>query len=262
MGHQRLGILPAYRLLPEIVRHLVMGGTPTDDLVDQVTQVGRDALKFALKDPVFNDALWLLVRIPQAAGSGDFLKGLQELGLPVATAPLLADTLVAYDAALERVQRQSHTHATDLGEMARRAGLAALGEAVRDRLPRLWTPTAEDVRASISALKDTEQFAGMAHRFYSNFVERVIHYYIDRNLHHMVGSDKVAKSINDFRSFNQAIRRHCDESALIMRAFARDWLGKNHYRDGKQITKEDVHRFSGHTVEKIRLELAQRKGSS
>jgi hypothetical protein len=140
--------------------------------------------------------------------------------------------------------------------------LAAFGEAVRDRLPGLWAPTAEDVRASVSALKGTEQFAAMAHRFYSNFVERVIHYYIDRNLHHMVGPDRVAKSVNDLRTFNDAIRRHCDEAALIMRAFARDWLGKNHYKDGKQITKDDVRRFSGYTVEKIRLELAQRKGSS
>ena len=37
MGHQRLGKLPAHRLLPEIIRYLVTGGTPTKDLVDQVT---------------------------------------------------------------------------------------------------------------------------------------------------------------------------------------------------------------------------------
>ena len=102
--------------------------------------------------------------------------------------------------------------------MARHAGVAALDEAVRDRLPRLWSPTAEDLRASVSALKGTERFAAMAHRFYSNFVERVIHYYVDRNLHHMVGPDRVARSVNDLRTFNEAIRRHCDEAALIMRA--------------------------------------------
>mgnify|MGYP001545961500 CR=1 FL=1 len=59
MGHQRLGKMPAHRLLPEIVRYLVAGGTPTEDLVDQVTEVGRDALKRALKDAVFIEALWL-----------------------------------------------------------------------------------------------------------------------------------------------------------------------------------------------------------
>lgn len=161
-------------------------------LVNHEKLNGQHALKQALKDPVFIEALWLLVRTPQAAGSTDFVMGLRELGFPAVALSSLSDMLVAYDAALEKVQRRSHAGTTDLGEMARCAGLAAFGEAVRDRLPGLWAPTAEDVRASVSVLKGTEQFAAMAHRFYSNFVERVIHYYIDRNLHHMVGPDRVA----------------------------------------------------------------------
>jgi hypothetical protein len=262
MGHQRLGELPAHRLLPEIVRYLVEGGTPTADLVDQVTQVGQDALKRGLKDPVFVEALWFLIWIPQAAGTADHPNWFQDLYAPLGTSLSFSELLVAYDAALERVQRCSHASATDLGEMARQAGLAAFAEAVRDGLPGLWAPTAEDVRASISVLRRPDQFAAMAHRFYANFVERVIHYYIDRNLHRMVGPGRVARSVHDLRSFDEAIRRHCDEAALIMRAFARDWLGKNHFKDGVQISREDVRRFSACAGEKIRRELAKRKGGS
>lgn len=261
MGHQRLGKLPAHRLLPEIVRYLVTGGTPTGDLVAQVTEFGQEALNLAQKDPVFTEAMWLLVRIPQAVGSRDPENDLEALGLPAAACPSVTDVLVAYDAALERVQRQSHAGTTDLGEIARHAGLAALGEAIQNGLPSLWAPTAEDVRASISVLRGTEKFAAMAQRFYSNFIERVIHYYVDRNLHHLVGPDRVAKSVHDLRSFNEAIRRHCNEAALIMRAFARDWLGKNLYRDAKQVAKDDIRRFSGYAVQKIRIELDQRKGA-
>lgn len=261
MGHQRLGKLPAHRLLPEIVRYLVTGGTPTEDLVDQVTEVGRDALKRALNDAVFIEALWLLVRTPQAAASKDFPANLNDLGMADMAPASLSDVLVSYDRAIEKVQRRLHTGATDLGEIARRAGLSALGEAVRGALPTLWAPTATDVRASVAALKGTEQFAALAHRFYANFVERVIHYYVDRNLHNMVGAGRVARSVHDLRAFNDSIRRHCDESALIMRAFAKDWLGKNHYRDGKQISRDDVRRFSAHAVEKMRIELDIRKGA-
>lgn len=259
MGHQRLGKLPAHRLLPEIVRYLVMGGTPTADLVDHVSEFGREALKLALKDPVFIEALWLLIRLPQAAASENFPAALGEIGMVGATPTSQSDVLVSYDRALEKVQRQLHAGATDLGEIARRAGLSALGEAIRGALPTLWAPTAADVRVSVAALKGTEHFAALAHRFYANFVERVIHYYVDRNLHNMVGSDRVARSVHDLRTFNEAIRRHCDESALIMRAFARDWLGKNHYQDGKQLSQDDVRRFSAHAAEKIRMELAMRK---
>ena len=81
MGHQRLGKLPAHRLLPEIIRYLVDGGTPTEALVDQITEFGRDALKFALKDDVFIEALWLLIRLPQAASAQNVPAALAEIGI-------------------------------------------------------------------------------------------------------------------------------------------------------------------------------------
>ena len=37
-----------------------------------MTEVSRHALKRALRDPVFVEALWLLIRLPQAAASKGF----------------------------------------------------------------------------------------------------------------------------------------------------------------------------------------------
>lgn len=262
MGHQRLGRLPAHRLLPEIVRYLVTGGTPTENLVRQVTEVGQDALKHALKDPVFIHALWLLVRVPQAAASKEFVTDLQKLGVSVSPSPALADILVAYDNALEGAQRRSNATTTDLGEIARQAGLAAIAETVQARLPVLWDPKPEDVRASLAALRAPERFGEVAHKFFANFVERVIHYFVDRDLHRMVGPERVARSVMDLQTFNTSIRRHCDEATLIMRAFAKDWLGKNHFHQGQQITEASVRGFAEYAVDKIRIELDQRKGTS
>lgn len=261
MGHQRLGKLPAHRFLPEIVRYLLDGGTPTADLVDQVTEVGRDALQRAVKDPVFIEALWLLVRMPQAAASNSPPNGLAGLGVQGGQPASLAGLLVAFDTALERVQRRSAGGATDLGEMARQSAKSALGETLQVRLPVLWLPTAEDLRHSLATLRSPEAFADLAQRFHSRFVDRVIHYFIDRNLHRMVGPERVTKSLNDVEAFNGAVRRHCDEASLIIRAYARDWLGKKQYSDGKTMTRDDVRRFTSYSVEKLRIELAQRKGT-
>lgn len=262
MGHQRLGKLPAYRLLPEIIRYLVDGGTPTEAVADQITEFGREALKFALKDDVFIEALWLLIRLPQAAAAKDAPTALSEIGINGSALSSVPEILFQYDRAVERAQRRLHHGSTDLGEIARRAGLSALGEGIQSNLPSLWSPSADDVQASLAGLKGTEKFAALAQNFYANFVERVIHYYVDRNLHNMIGPDRIARSVHDLESFNGAIRRHCNESALIMRTFARDWLGKNHYRDGKTISRADTRAFSSHAVEKIGAELAVRKGKS
>ena len=260
MGHQRLGKLPAYRLLPDIIKYLVSGGVPTADLVQQVTVFTQTALTAALKDPGFNEALWLLVRIPEAAGTSNFAQALQDLGLPVTGPPLLPDLLVAYDKALEKVQRHAQSDLTDLGQMGRHAALAALAETVQDRLPGLWAPTPEDVRASVSRLQDPVQFAAMAHLFYAKFIERSVHYFIDRDLHRLVGQGRTVKSIYDLAWFETAIRRHCHEAAMIMRGFARDWLAKQRYGSKKAIKRPDMLNFSSYAVQKLRNELSARIG--
>lgn len=221
------------------------GGTPTADLAEQISEVGRDALKRAQKDPVFVEALWLLIRLPQAAASKDFSTALAEIGMGAQVPASTAELLVAYDAALERVQRRPGSAVTDLGEFARHSGLTALGDAVQAGMP-MWTPEAADVQACVAALRSPERFGELAHHFHADFVERVIRYYVDRNLHNLVGVDRVARSAHDLRAYDSAIRRHCTEAALIMRAFARDWLGKHHYRDGREIKREDA-RASPHT---------------
>lgn len=262
MGHQRLGKLPAHRLLPEIVKYLIDGGEPTADLVQQITEFSRDALLHAVKDPGFIEALWLLVRLPQAAAEMNARGTGMEAGESEVSPTSVTDFLTRYDLAVEAVQRSSHDSLTDLGEIARQAGLSSLAHAVQQELPSLWSPTAADVRASVASLKGTEQFAGLAHGFFANFVERTIHYYVDRNLHNMVGEGRIAATIADMDSFNSSIRRHCDEAALIMRAFARDWLGKNHYKDGRAISRDDIKRFSAYVVEKIGIELENRRGGT
>jgi len=259
MGHQRLGRLPAHRLLPDIVRYLVAGGTPTEDLVQQITEIGQDSLAHGLKEPVFIHAIWLLVRIPQAMASPDFVSELKKLDVTLTPSADLPEVLVAFDDALERVQRRSQSGGSDLGEIARHAAISAMAEATR--LPTLWDPNANDVRASVAILRGPERFGEMAQRFFAGFVERVIHYFIDRNLHEMVGPRRVNRSLNEVTDFNAGIRRHCDEASLIMRVFAKDWLGKNHYKLRNQITPITVAGFARHTVKKMRIELDRRRGN-
>jgi hypothetical protein len=257
MGHNRLARLPATRFLPEIVRYLVVGGTPTADLVVGITEFGRDALDQAKADAVFVEAVWLLIRLPQAAASDKFADALYDLGVGGSPPASVADVLVVFDDALEQIQHRSAS-STDLGELARRAGGAALAEALNDSLP-MWSPSPLDVQAALASLKDTRKFADLAQDFYSRFVEKVIHYFIDRNLPDLVGPERVARSVNDLLAYNVSLRCHCDEAAVIMRNFARDWLGKNVFHEGKEITRDHARRFSAYAVQKINSELQRRK---
>jgi hypothetical protein len=127
MGHQRLGKLPAHSSLPEIIRFLVTGGTPMENLVDRITDFGKDALQEALKDPVFIRSLWLLVRIPQAMADKNATAALQAIGLVGGNYASVADVLVDFNNNLERAQRTPNAETGDLGELARQAALSAFG---------------------------------------------------------------------------------------------------------------------------------------
>jgi hypothetical protein len=260
MGHQRLGRLPASRNLPEIIGLLLEGSAATDVLVDKVTRFCGEALGRALHDPAFIEALWLSVSVPKAAAADDFRGAMAELGVPVPDFPLPIDILVGFDAALENAQRQPGAAITDLSEMARQAGLSALAGLMDDRLPTLWDVCHEDVRVTLASFAAPQRFGDLAQRFFTNFVERIIHYFVDRAMNRYVGADQIAYSLGDIGGFDDAVRRHCDEATIIMRAFAKDWLAKNVLHEGRTISRQDCRSFAAYASRKIDTELMVRSG--
>lgn len=48
--------------------------------------------------------------------------------------------------------------------------------------------------------------------------------------------------------------------SVIMRAFAKDWLGKNRFHLDKDLSRRDAAGFAAHAFTKIRAELSRRSG--
>ncbi|CAM3583087.1 hypothetical protein THPR109532_17285 [Thalassospira profundimaris] len=255
MGHQRLGSPPASRKLPEIINLLVAGTASATELVEAITKATEAALTRALKDQAFVEALWLLVKIPQAAKAESFSEALRAVGVAAPDNPSATDLVAGYDAAIEAVQRRSDGDVTDLGEMARQAGISALYSLIEERLPSLWEPTREDVRTTLATFVGPEKFGELSQRFLTNFSERTIQYYLDREIPRHLGPGNVVQSVGDMAVFDDAVRRHCAESTMIMRPFAKDWLGKSVYSEGKDISQKKLVGFTAVALKKVRKEF-------
>jgi hypothetical protein len=165
--------------------------------------------------------------------------------------PTLADLLAGFDRALERARLRSYRAITDFSVLARNAAVSALQGAVHDRLPDLWSATAEDERTTLATLVTTECFGDLAQRFFMHLLKRHIHYFLDREIPRHIGPGSFVQSIADTAYFDQAVQRHCQETTFIMRAFARDWLGKNQFHLDKNITRENVAAFASYAFTKI-----------
>jgi hypothetical protein len=68
------------------------------------------------------------------------------------------------------------------------------------------------------------------------------------------------RSVADVRHFEGAIHHHCQETTIIMRAFAKDWLGRNRFHLDKDITRQDATGFAAYSFTKVRNELSRRSG--
>lgn len=258
MGHQRLGKLPALRNLPEIVRLLIAGGAEETELVAAIAAACDETLRVSLDDPAAIESLWLLIGIPQAAGSTDFRGALADIGVTIPERFSVEDIAAGFDEAVESAQRRTGAHLTDLGEIARMAGIAALHDLTQERLPSLWQSTPEDLRTTLATFSGPDKFGDLAQRFFTGFVERSIHYFLDRALPNLIGPQGRFPSVGDLSAFQRGIRRHCEEATLIMRAYAKDWLAKHAIHSGRVIERKDVRGFGAYAAEKIRRELTVR----
>jgi hypothetical protein len=142
--------------------------------------------------------------------------------------------------------------------MARAAGVSALAGLLEERLPPLWQAGSEDIRTTLATFSNPERFADLTHRFFSALLDRNLHYFVDRELPRHVGREGLVRSAGGLSQFDRAMQQHCEESTFIMRAYARDWLGKNVFKEQRRLTERDVIAFASIALTKLGKELSVR----
>ena len=264
MGHQRLGKLPASKQWQEIVKYLTSGDVSVAELANRVADACDNAFSIATKDPAFQKALNLLCQIPQAANHDNLSDGLAKIGIHVPDDPSRTDIIVGFERAIEKAQRDGSRNITDLSEMAKQSGIAALNTLLQKPAPPpqldLWDSPKGDTHRQLDAASTPNGFGDLAQNFFSDLAKNNIKYYMDRELPRHLGQGGLSHSISDMTLFDQSVDRHCREASFIMRTFARDWNANALYNQKKTLTQKDVNGFAHVAVNKMRKEFRFRNG--
>lgn len=259
MGHVRLGKLPSTRKWEEVVSLLTDGHASFEEIAALSAEAAEKALGGLTKDPAFIEAFWLLCKIPQAAKENNFSEALGKLGIDVGAQATLADIIGGFSQAMDACMRRQSNGRNDFSEMARNAAVSSLTRMVQNQMPSLWNShTPDDVRHALAHFTSSEHFGALAQEFYSNFTERHLRYYLDRETPKHVGAGKYLPSLAALDSFNDALHHHCQENSVIMRVFARDWYGSQYNGDNPH-SHENVQGFTHIAMEKIKAEMKQRR---
>ena len=147
--------------------------------------------------------------------------------------------------------------------MSRDAAIATFSSAWRwTGLPHYGLPLLTMSRATIASFASTTQFRRTRTAvFHERACMAICAIFWTARCHGTSGLVAFCRPLPMLTILTRPWRRHCRETTLIMRAFAKEWLGKNRFYLEKDISRGDAAAFAAHAFTKIRAELHNRKQS-
>jgi hypothetical protein len=257
MGHIHLGVLPRTKPWIEVVG-LLEAGAAIDEIAAASANAAEHSLLGASANPVFVEAVRLLISIPIAARSADFGDALRRLDLDIGANPSFFDVLTSAAQALDRLAG-ARSDRTDFTDLSSRALSRALTDCVGTDLPGLFSPNAEDVRLSFQKFSRGSGMSVLCQSYFSALVGSSLSYWLDRVLAGHVGAGKRFQSVNEKAAFDQALDFHVSEATRIIREFSSGWVGKTLHTKGS-IQSEDARNFGHVCLRKVVEELREKRG--
>ncbi len=259
MGHTRLGRVPTSKKWKEVVALLVDSlenadkNDPTSDvqkIASKTIEAADKALAAALKDGGFSYSFFLCTQIALAAKADDCTKALQELGIKVSDNSSAFDLVAAVQESIDNHIWQ-HGSVTDVSELAQQSTAEALSRILTTQQLNLFGDNKTQLRDALHSLSTKNGFSDFGQKFFGSFLNRFLSFYLSRALP-IAGGDQI-KHVGDINSFNEALRNHSDQTALIVRNFCGDWYSKTEYLEG--ITVSNSKKFVAISIKKLRAEL-------
>lgn len=236
MGHIHLGVLPRTRKWRDVV-DLLAGGAASSDVIAASAAAAEKDLLAAARDPVFVEAVRLLLSIPLAARSSGFEGALRDAGLRPEGEIGIFSLVRSAMSRLDDVAREQGRR-RDLGELASRALARTLGDCIGGELPGLFDVTAADVQAITRKLSYSSGIAFLSRSFFRDLVGTTLSYWLDRVLPLHVGPGQRFENVSARAEFDMALRQYSHEATRIIQEFSGGWYGKVLHEKGVIGTQE------------------------
>lgn len=256
MGHNHLGVLPRTRRWNDVVS-LLESNAPADTVISASAVAAETQFLRAADDPVFVEAVRILLNVPLAARAGSFGQGLRDADIPVGEQPELLDLLDGITIRLDDV-RMASDRPSDFGELAGRALATTLSRAIGDALPSLFGATPEDVKARARQLSWSRGIAELSRAYFGDLVATTLSYWLDRKLADHVGKGKRFEDATARSAFDVELQRFTAEVSRIIQEFSGGWYGKTLHDTGRFGSREAAE-FGAVALKKIVSELKARQ---
>jgi hypothetical protein len=255
MGHNRLSVLPATVRWQRVVG-LLDAGASTEYVISATTAAAERDLLTAADDPVYVEAVRLLLTIPFAARADDFGLALREADIPAGDRPEMIDLVIAVSERLDHVGRIAG-HGSDFGELAGRALTRTLATEIGEAAVSLFGSTPVDVHRVARKLSSSQGIARFTRSFFGHLLGETLSYWLDRALADHIGPERRFSNATARSAFDADLDQFTAETTRIIQEFSGGWYGKTLSLNGGFGTG-DAKLFGAVALKKIVAELRAR----
>jgi hypothetical protein len=227
-------------------------------VIGESARAAERQLTAAAQDPVYVEAVRLLLVIPLCGRAEDFAQALRGSDIPAPDEPELLDLVRSVARRLNTVALERSSR-SDLGELAGRALISTISVGIGDQLPGLFAASPDDVHAIAKRMSWNKGIAAWSRLFYARLVADCLSYWLDRTLAEKIGSDRRFSGIAQREAFDNAVFAYAQEATRIIQEFSGGWFGKRIYRTGV-IETHDAAVFGAVALKKIVAELQVKRG--
>ena len=264
MGHTRLGPIPKTSKWAEVVSLFVETEdkeqayiSPSDIKViaQQAINAAEGGIEKAIKDDGLIFSFYLLTQIALAARYADWQERLSRQGIQLSHDATVFDLTAEVQNTIDDFLLKK-TRPTDISEMAQQALGETLTNATSQQTLSLFRGNMNELQSALRQFSTREGFAELGRTFFSTFIFRFLNFFLSRVTAANLGRLKV-RSVAQISEFNNALRRHCYQSALLVRDFCGEWFSKTEYQEG--INFDNTSRFVAVALKKIQAEIQQQR---
>lgn len=259
MGHIRIGRLPKTKPWSGLFDQLQSGDINAAQVAQATAEAALEQFASLEGDRRINYTFWFLTRLVTAARGDDFHGELERLGLRDASFTSGLSFVQQIARTVEREQR-TRGEPTVFSRMAELSLRQVLTRNLVDQSKTLFGTGLDEIQSACRAMSTRKTFGKVARDFFATFMGRSIRYLTDKELSNYVGPNRPVSSPDQVLVFEQALNRHCYETAKIVEDFAGGWFSKHNWETNNNISEKETAGFTAYALEKIQMDLREVQG--
>ncbi len=256
MGHIRVGRLPKTKPWAGLFDHLRSDEINAAQIAQATSAAAQEQFASLEGDRRINHSFWFLIRLVTAARGDDFVGELERLGVRDASFPSGLAFVQQIARAVEREQRK-RGQPTVFSRMADLSLRQVLSRHLVDQSQTLFGTGLPEIQAACRAMSTRSAFGQVAREFFASLMSRSIRYLTDKELSNYVGPNGPVASPAQVLQFEEALTRHCHETAKIVEEFAAGWFSKHNWETNNNISEKETAGFTAYALQKIQMDLQE-----